>query len=169
MKKIIVIGCPGSGKTTFSEKLFYKTGIKLFHLDSIWHKPDKTHISREEFDKHLDEILSLDSWIIDGNYGRTMERRMAVCDTVILFDLPIDICLSGAIARLGKKRSDIPWCENELDADFKLEIEGFVTKNLPGIYGLIDKYKTQKAIVIFKSREQADEYISRIETENKEV
>ena len=77
MKKIIVIGCSGSGKTTFSQKLCEKTGIQLFHLDAIWHRSDKTHISREEFDKRLGEILALDSWIIDGNYSRTLEHRIA--------------------------------------------------------------------------------------------
>ena len=51
MKKVIVIGCPGSGKTTFAEKLNKCTGLPLYYLDSIWHQPDKTHISREEYDK----------------------------------------------------------------------------------------------------------------------
>ena len=56
MEKIIVIGCPGSGKTTFAEKLCDKTGLPLFYLDAIWHKPDRTHISREEYDARLAEI-----------------------------------------------------------------------------------------------------------------
>ena len=56
MKKVIVIGCPGSGKTTFAEKLQEKTNLPLYYLDAIWHKPDKTHIPREEFDKRIVEI-----------------------------------------------------------------------------------------------------------------
>ena len=71
MKKIVIIGSPGAGKSTFARKLHEKTGLPLVYLDSIWHKADRTHISREEFDIRLDEILSLDSWIIDGNYSRT--------------------------------------------------------------------------------------------------
>ena len=157
--KIIVIGCPGSGKTTFAEKLRDKTGLPLYYLDAIWHKPDKTHISRDEFDQRLGEILALDRWIIDGNYSRTLERRLAECDTVILFDLPCDVCLDGAMARLGKGRYDMPWIDTELDPRLKSEIEEFGSKNLPTIYSLIDKHKDGKTVVIFKSRNEADDFI----------
>ena len=162
MKKIIVIGCPGSGKTTFAEKLRDKMGIPLFYLDAIWHKPDKTHISREDFDARLGDILKLDQWIIDGNYSRTIERRIAACDTVILFDLPTEVCLDGAISRLGKGRYDMPWIDTELDPRFKEEIESFPTKNLPTIYALIEKYKIGREIYVFKSRREADDFIEQI-------
>ena len=158
MKKAIVIGCPGSGKTTFAEKLRDKTGLPLFYLDSIWHKPDRTHISREEYDERLSEILSLDKFIIDGNYSRTLERRLAACDTVFLFDLPADVCLEGAVSRLGKGRYDLPWIDTELDPDFRRQIEEFGEKNLPAIYALLEKYN-ERNIYIFKTREEADFYI----------
>jgi len=160
MKKIIVIGCPGSGKTTFAEKLRDKTGLSLYYLDAIWHKPDRTHISREEYDARLAEILALVSWIIDGNYSRTIESRLSACDTVFLFDLPVEVCLDGAISRLGKKRCDMPWFETELDPNMKTAIEEFPSKNLPAIYALVDKYKDGKTVVIFKSREQADAFLN---------
>ena len=160
MKKVIVIGCPGSGKTTFAEKLKDKIGLPLYYLDAIWHKPDRTHISREEYDARLAEILALDSWIIDGNYSRTIESRISVCDTVFMFDLSVEVCLDGAISRIGKGRYDIPWIETELDPNFKRKIEEFPSKNLPTIYALIDKYKDCKTVVIFKSREQADEFLN---------
>ena len=161
MNKIIVIGCPGSGKTTFSEKLRNKTGLPLFYLDAIWHKPDRTHISREEYDARLAEILELESWIIDGNYSRTMEQRIISCDTVVLFDLSTEDCLYGAISRLGKERYDMPWIDKELDPGLEREIKEFPFKNLPSIYALLEKY-SNKNIIIFKSREEADRFIFEI-------
>ena len=82
------------------------------------------------------------------------------CDTVFLFDLPVEVCLDGAISRIGKGLYDIPWIETELDPNFKREIEEFPSKNLPTIYALIDKYKDCKTVVIFKSREQADAFLN---------
>ena len=158
MRKIIVIGCPGSGKTTFARKLRDKTGLPLYYLDAIWHKPDKTHIPREEFDARMAEILPTDQWIIDGNYSRTLEIRMRACDTVFFFDLPTQVCLEGAAARVGKVREEMPWIETELDPEFKKEIEDFPSKNLPTIYALFEKY-SDKSIVIFRSREEADKFL----------
>ena len=162
MKKTIVIGCPGSGKTTFSEKLNKQTGLPLYHLDAIWHKPDKTHIPREDFDRRISEIFATDSWIIDGNYNRTIETRMKECDTVFLFDLPTEVCLQGATERLGKERYDLPWLETELDPEFEGFIKDFANTSLPKIYGLIDKYKEEKQIVIFKSHQEADDFLKKL-------
>ena len=162
MKKIIVIGCPGSGKTTFAMSLAEITGIPIYHLDAIWHKPDKTHIPREEFDLVQEEIFATEAWIIDGNYRRTVEMRVRACDTVFLFDLPTDICLQGAIARVGKARTDMPWMESELDPQFKGEIERFAGEVLPGIYEILERYKKDKKIIVFKSRDEAGEFLTRI-------
>lgn len=104
MLKVIIIGSPGSGKSTFARKLRDITDIPLYYLDMIWHKPDRTNISQEEFDTQLNDILQKDRWIIDGNYQRTLESRLEKCDTVFLMDFPIDVCLSGAESRIGKKR-----------------------------------------------------------------
>ena len=158
MNKVIVIGCPGSGKTTFSEKLHKKTNLPLYYLDAIWHKPDKTHIARSEFDERLHEILNEDFWIIDGNYQRTLETRLQYCDTVFLFDLPVEVCLEGAVSRLGKGRYDMPWIEKELSLEFKNQIEMFPIDQLPQIYELLEKYK-EKNVIIFKNRKEMDDYL----------
>ncbi len=163
MKKAIVIGSPGAGKSTFSKKLHEKTGLELYHLDMIWHLPDRTTISKEEFDEKLYKILKTDSWIIDGNYSRTIEMRLQYCDTVFLMDYPLDVCLDGAKERVGQKREDIPWVEEQLDDEFKEFILDFPKTQLPRIYQLIEQYQEGKEIHIFRSREDAEQYLSKKE------
>ena len=163
MEKIIIIGSPGAGKSTFARALRDRTGLPLFYLDRLWHRPDKTNVSREEFDAALDDILRRDRWIIDGNYIRTMERRLQACDTVFLLDLPAEVCLEGARARVGKAHEDLPWIETEFDPEFRQWILDFPKDQLPVIYELLERYRPGKNVVIFKSREEADEWLSRSE------
>ena len=159
MKKIIIIGCPGAGKSTFARKLKDMTGLPLYYLDMLWHKPDQTNIPKEEFDAHIREILEKDRWIIDGNYQRTLEMRLQKCDTVFLLDYPLEICLAGAQSRIGKKREDLPWIETEFDEEFKQWILDFSENQLPPIYDLLDKYRAGRDIIIFKSRQEAKDYL----------
>ncbi len=159
MKKIIVIGCPGAGKSTFSRALRDKTGLPLYYLDMIWHKPDKTNVTREEFDLRLSEILEKDEWIIDGNYSRTLEIRLEYCDTVFLLDFPTEVCLGGVEARIGRKREEMPWVEDEFDPEFRQWILDFSQQKLPYIYELLKKH-SDKEIIIFTSREQLNKYLT---------
>ncbi len=162
MKKIIVIGSPGAGKSTFSKKLRDITNIKLYHIDMLYHKADGTHISKEELEKKLIEIFKEDSWIIDGNYQRTIEMRLKECDTVFLLDFPTETCVEGAKSRIGKKRENLPWIEEKLDEDFKQVIINFSKEKLPRIYELLDKYKDSIDINILNSREEADNFIKKM-------
>lgn len=159
IRKAIVIGCPGSGKSTFSRKLRDLTGLPLYYLDRIWHKADKTTVTREEFDAALEEILAGDRWIIDGNYSRTLELRLQKCDTVFLFDLPLEDCLQGAASRIGTVREDLPWVETEFDPEFRQWIEDFPRDQLPRIYELLRQSGTGRTVFIFRSRQEADSWL----------
>lgn len=157
--KIIIIGSPGAGKSTFARKLRDITGLPLHYLDMIYHKSDKTTIPREEFDAKLEEILTSEMWIIDGNYQRTIERRLQACDTVFLLDYPVEQCLEGVQERVGRKREEMPWVEETLDEDFRQFILEFRQTKLPQIYALLEQYKDGRDIVIFNSRAEAEEWL----------
>lgn len=162
MKRILIIGCPGAGKSTFARKLSAKTGLPLHYLDMIWHLPDRTTLDREEFTRRIEQIATEDKWIIDGNYLHTMPLRLQYCDTVFFFDLPSDICLSGAEERIGKEREDLPWTEDTLDDEFRQWIIDFPTQQLPLINSLLSEYKHKRSIIVFHTREEADAFIDSI-------
>ena len=159
MKKVIVIGCPGSGKSTVSRALYNKTGIPLYHLDMMYWNANKTTVEKSVFLERLSDVLEKNEWIIDGNYGSTMELRMAACDTVIFLDYPLDVCLDGIKERRGKPRSDMPWIETEEDEEFIEFIKSYNEQQKPKVLELLKKY-SDKNIVIFKSREQSDAFLN---------
>ncbi len=160
MKRVIVIGCPGSGKSTFARALHQKTGIPLFHLDMLYWNANKTSVEKEVFLQRLNEVLTKDSWIIDGNYGSTMEMRINECDTVFFLDFPLEVCLDGLASRRGKPRSDMPWVEEGNDEEFIEFVKSYNTESRPKVLELLKKY-SNKNIVVFHSRNEASEYIEK--------
>ena len=158
MKKAIIIGPSGSGKTTFAQMLHNAMGLPLYHLDNIWWNADKTHISRPEFDLKLSDLLCRDSWIIDGDYSRTYEPRIAACDTVFFLDFDINICMEGLTQRLGKPRPDMPWIDYELDQELVARVQKYETENKPVLLPLFEKYP-EKRVIIFKTRKDAEEWV----------
>ena len=159
MKRVIVIGCPGSGKSTVSRALHNKTGIPLYHLDMMFWNADKTTVEKSVFLKRLSAVLKKDEWIIDGNYGSTMELRMAACDSVIFLDYSLEVCLNGIKERRGKPRSDMPWIENEEDTEFIEFIKSYNEQQKPKVLEVLKKHG-DKNIIIFESREQADAFLN---------
>ena len=162
-RRVLVIGSPGSGKSTFARKLRDRTGLPLHYLDMLFHKPDRSTVSREEFDERLSGILETDQWIIDGNYQRTLPLRFEKCTEVYLFDLPVEQCLEGAASRIGKTREDMPWIETEFDPEFRQYILDFPKDQMPRILELTERYADSRRITVFHSRQEADAFLLRNE------
>ena len=159
LDRVLVIGCPGAGKSTFARALRDLSGLPLHYLDRVFHRADRTTVPREEFDAALSEILAQPRWIIDGNYQRTLPQRFAACDTVFLFDLPVDVCLEGAAARIGQAREDMPWVEERFDPEFRQYILDFPRDQLPVIEELIARHRGQKRMIVFQTRTEAEQYL----------
>jgi len=161
MQKVIIIGCPGGGKSTFARALHETSGLPLFHLDMMYWNPDRTKVPREIFQERLEDALGQERWIIDGNYNRTMEMRMQACDTVFFLDYPAEVCLEGVRARKGTTRTDMPWVEGkdeEVEAEFLEFIRSFREESRPHILELLEKYADKK-IYVFRSREEANRFL----------
>ena len=157
-KKILVIGSPGSGKSTFAKRLHEQSDIPLFHLDNLWWRPDRTHISRDEFDRLLGILLGQNAWILDGDYSRTLERRVAACDSVIFLDYPVEVCMEGITARIGQPRPDLPWTEQELDPELEDMVRHYRETKRPAIYALKVAYPDRYWLIL-EDRAQADEWL----------
>jgi adenylate kinase family enzyme len=159
MRRAIIIGCPGSGKSTFARALQKKTGLPLVHLDCLYWREDRTTVSREEFDRLLEEAMQGECWLIDGNYPRTMEKRLAAADTVFFLDYPTEVCIEGIRERAGQPRSDMPWVEHAPDEELLSLVQAFPEEGRPAILALLKKYP-QKRRITFHTRAGADEFLA---------
>jgi adenylate kinase family enzyme len=127
----------------------------------MYWNPDRTTKPKDEFRAALRETVELPEWIIDGNYGSTLEIRMEACDTVIFLDFPAEVCIAGVEERRGKPRPDMPWVETEPDLEFIEFIKKYNEESRPKVIELLEKYK-EKNIIIFKSRAEANEFLRRV-------
>lgn len=158
MQKIVVIGCPGAGKSAFARKLRDKLQLPLYYLDQLWHRADQTTITMDEFIEAQKAITKQACWIIDGNYLNTLELRLAACDTVFFLDLPSEVCFESVKQRIGQSREDMPWIEQEFATEFQQWILDFPTIQRPIILKLLAEYSKEKASIVFHDRKDVNEY-----------
>lgn len=83
MKKIAIIGSGGSGKSTLARDLGEILYIEVLHLDSLFWKPNWVGVPKVEQKKVQHELIKREEWIIDGNYGGTIDIRLNAADTII--------------------------------------------------------------------------------------
>ena len=159
MRRVLVIGCPGAGKSTLTRALAETLGLPAVYLDRLWWKSGWINRTRAEFDARLDAALAGDAWVMDGNYLRTLELRLRAADTIFLLDYPTGVCLEGARARIGTKREDLPWVEDEFDPEFRQWIEDFSRDQLPEIRRLLEQYGEGREVHVFHSRAEADDWL----------
>lgn len=159
-QRILVIGCPGSGKSTLARQIQTVVPIPLIHLDQVFWSPGWVEKTPEEFDQKLDEILQTSTWIIDGNYNNSLNRRMEKAELLIVYDLPRYQCLFGYFKRLlrnwGRTRSDMTEnCVEKLDFEFIRFILNFKQVNLQQL-----KAKFPDVIIkVFTSRKKANQWL----------
>ena len=163
MKKVMVIGSSGAGKTYFSQRLAEHLGIDVIHIDREYWRPGWEEPSKEEWKDMLGELLTRDSWIIDGNYSATIEMRLAACDTAIFLDIRRTLCLWRVIRRTlwfyKRTRPDMAdGCYERLDFPFLLFIWNYPNRSRPRIAKLLNE-ATGKNVIWLKSPGQVRQFM----------
>ena len=165
MKRVIIIGCGGAGQSTLARKLGEKTGLPVVHLDKLFWKPGWEERSREEFDSIMLREMAKETWIMDGNFNRTIGERIARCDTVIYLDFSRAACLLGVLKRIlttyGTVRPDMgEGCPERFDLDFLKWVWNFNRNKREQYYRLL-RETTHAEVVILKNRREVNAFLAK--------
>ena len=165
MRKVLVIGSGGAGKTTFSKQLASRTKLPVIHLDQLFWHPGWVKTPDEEWDCLIAELCARDAWIMDGNYGRTLAQRLEAADTVVFLDLPRLVCtwriLKRQIRYAGRVRPDAaPGCPERLTLEFVAWVWTYARRRRPEIMERLDALRATKRIVILRSEREIRAFLS---------
>lgn len=169
MRRVLVIGCPGAGKSTLTRALAETLGLPAVYLDRLWWKSGWINRTRAEFDARLDAALAGDAWVMDGNYLRTLPRRLERCDAVLFLDYPRRLCLFRALQRIlrwrGRTRPDMAeGCPERLDPAFIRWIWDFHRTQRPRVLELLSAWKGEAHI--FRSPAQCAAFLAQQKNQN---
>jgi len=168
MKKILIIGSPGAGKSTLSYQLRKILNIKLVHLDCIFWQPGWIKIPRDELNRQIELMVEEEEWVMDGTYIDSLELRLAAADTVIFLNYPLWLCVYGIIKRritfAGKRREDMTaGCDEKLDWMFVKWVLKFPRTNRLEILRILEEHKDKLEIHIFKTRKETNAFLEALE------
>ena len=165
MKRIIVVGSSGAGKSTFSLRLGEILGIEVIHLDAEHWQPGWVEMPKPEWRRKLEELVRRDSWIMDGNFGGTLDVRFEACDTVVFLDLSRLICIwrvlkRWVIYREGTRPDMAEGCHEKLDLKFLAWIWSFGKTSRPKVLAQVEKYSHSRRIVWLRTRAEVKKFLA---------
>lgn len=170
MKRVLVIGPGGSGKSTFAKRLGRILGIDVKHLDSFYWRAGWTKPSEEDWINQVNELISAESWILDGNFGGTLARRVERCDTIIFLDMPRILCLWRVTKRRltyrNRSRPDIAeGCNEKIDLEFIDWVWNYSSRSRPRVLKLLEENKARKKIVWLRSNAEVERFLRYVSPE----
>jgi len=164
MKRILVIGPGGAGKSALARKLGELLKIEVLHLDSFYWRPGWIEMPKGEWLQTVQALLGRDAWIMDGNYSGTLELRLKACDTVIFLDLRPTLCIWRVVKRAfqyrNRNRPDMPeGCHERVTLDFVLWIWNYSRRTKPKVVKLLS-FAPDKKIVWLRSRAEVQRFLA---------
>ena len=164
MKRVLVIGSSGAGKSNFSRRLGEITGIEVVHLDKLHWRAGWVEPTKDEWRQTVEVNLKKESWIMDGNYSGTLALRLEKCDTVIFLDLPRTICTWRVIKRFflyrKSSRPDMAeGCAEKFDWEFVKWTWNYPQRSKPRVEESLKRFESEKTVTRLKSNHAVEDFL----------
>ncbi|PNX51385.1 MAG: hypothetical protein BV458_11610 [Thermoplasmata archaeon M9B2D] len=168
MKRVLILGPSGSGKSTLGEKLGRILGIPIIHLDQYYWKPDWVYTPEEEWQAKVKNLISSESWVMDGNYTSTLKLRASAADTIIFIDIPRRLSYLRIFTRFlrfrGGTRPDVTeGCPEKIDWDFIRWIWDYPRTRKPVILRFLENLKTTKNVFVLQGHQEVEAFLQSLE------
>lgn len=165
MRRVLVIGPGGAGKSTFATRLGEQLQIEVKHLDRYYWQPGWVKPAPDEWLKTVESLVSEESWIIDGNYSGTLDLRLKSCDTIIFLDLNRFVCMWRILKRLFRYRQETrpdmaEGCYEKIDLEFVSWVWNYSRRSRPKVIRLISECAETKQIVWLNSRAEVEKFLA---------
>ncbi len=162
-----MIGTGGSGKTTVARRLARRTGLPLIHLDAHYWRPGWQPTPADEWRAQVQTFISRDTWIMDGNYGGTLDLRLEACDTVVFLDLPRLVCLWRVLRRqvqhFRQVRPELaPGCRERLSWEFLAWIWTYPSRRRGDTLRRLAVLDQRKRVAILRSSAAIEEFLAKL-------
>ena len=164
MKRVLVIGPGGAGKSTFARRLGELLNIQVKHLDALYWRAGWTKPSEEDWLRTVNELTSAESWIIDGNFGGMLELRLKLCDTIVFLDMPRLLCLWRITKRRltyrNRSRPDMAeGCNEKIDLEFIDWVWSYASRSRPKVVKLLEEHSGSKQVVWLRSNAEVKRFL----------
>jgi adenylate kinase family enzyme len=165
MRRVLVIGSGGAGKSTFAVRLGERAGLPVIHLDALYWHAGWVSTPPDVWARTVAALLERDEWVMDGNYGGTLDARLAAADTVILLDLPRLVCLWRVVRRWlrhrGSTRPDMAaGCDEQLTLEFLWWVWTYPARRRPGILAKVEGRTGGQRLVVLRSRREIEAFLA---------
>ena len=167
MRKVLIIGSGGAGKSTFARRLGKILKLEVIHLDALYWNAGWVETPKPEWAERVAELVKRDAWIMDGNYSGTFDLRLKACDTVVFLDMPRLVCLWRVLKRLliyrNRSRPDMAaGCYEKFNWEFILWVWNYPKRTRPKILAWMRENSGSKKVVWLHSPAEAERYLNRV-------
>jgi adenylate kinase family enzyme len=156
MRRILVIGSPGAGKSTLARRLAEGLDLPLIHLDREYFGPGWTTPPRAEWQGRVEALAARPEWVMDGNYSSTFDLRVPRAQAVVWLDVPRWRCLLGVLWRVarnyGRVRPDLgPGCRERFDGSFLRFIWNYPRDKRPKTARMLERLRADQRAFVLRS------------------